>query len=424
MGLTDAQDGRPDPAEGPRSAAVTSPKLSAMDIVSEAVAGLFARPGRMALTVLGTVIGLAALVATLGLSRTASNRIVGRFDELSATEIIVTARPVVTAGTSNDPPWDSPERLERLNGVVAAGNLSIVDIGDALVTTSPVSDPTRRSDFRLSVHAVSPGLFDAVRAQLRTGRFLDAGDSDRAERIALLGANAANRLRIDRLEQLPALRVGDEIFLIAGVIESVQREHELMGSVLITEGAGRDLYRLAGPERVVIETELGATRLVAQQAALALRPDDSAALRIEFAPAPQRVRDAVESDLDILFIVLGGVSLLVGAIGIANVTLVSVMERTGEIGLRRALGAGQRHIAAQFLLESSVIGLVGGVVGASVGILIVVSVSAYQSWTPVLDPLVPLTAPVIGAVIGLAAGAYPALRAARMEPVDALRSGS
>ena len=120
----------------------------------------------------------------------------------------------------------------------------------------------------------------------------------------------------------------------------------------------------------------------------------------------------------------GGVSLLVGAIGIANVTLVSVIERTGEIGLRRALGATRRHIAMQFLLESSTMGLVGGILGASIGSLVVIGVAAYQDWTPVLDPLVPFAAPLLGALVGLISGTYPAFRAARLEPVEALRSGT
>ena len=129
------------------------------------------------------------------------------------------------------------------------------------------------------------------------------------------------------------------------------------------------------------------------------------------------------SDLDSLFLLLGLVSLVVGALGIANVTLVSVMERVGEIGLRRALGATRWHIASQFLLESTLLGALGGIVGASVGTLAVVAVAGLRTWTPVLEIWVPLAAPMVGAAVGLAAGLYPSIRAARLEPVEALRSG-
>ena len=133
---------------------------------------------------------------------------------------------------------------------------------------------------------------------------------------------------------------------------------------------------------------------------------------------PRRVRDEVQSDVNVMFLLLGGLSLVVGAIGIANITLVSVMERTGEIGLRRAMGATRRHIATQFLFESASMGVIGGILGASLGVMIVVAVSAYELWTPVLDPWAPFLAPVIGGAIGLLSGAYPAMRAAYLEPVE------
>jgi ABC-type antimicrobial peptide transport system permease subunit len=398
--------------------------MTIRDLFNEATAGLFARPGRTVLTIFGTVVGLASLVATLGLSRTAGNQIVGRFDELAATEIVVSPKPSAATPSTAAIPWDAPDRVARLNGVVAVGNLSTLDVGPRLVATSPVSDPQSPTTFKLTVSAASPGLFAAVRATVRAGTVIDAIHSDRGEQVAVLGPNAADRLGISGVDQLPAIRIGDDVYLVIGILDSTARQPDLLGAVIVPEGTAQRLYRLAHPGLVVVETEIGAASQIARQLPDALRPDNPRSLKVVSPPEPKRVRDAVQNDLDLLFLILGGVSLLVGAIGIANVTLVSVIERTGEIGLRRALGASRRHVGQQFLLESTTVGFVGGVLGASSGILVVVAVSAYQQWTPVLDPFTPLLAPVVGGLTGLVSGTYPALRAARLEPVEALRSGT
>lgn len=404
--------------------AVRPSGLTVSDLAGEVMAGLFARPGRLVLTIVGTAVGLAALVATLGLSRTANNRIIGRFDALAATEILITPQSGPDGPTPFAIPWDAPERLLALNGAVAAGTISVVDVGNALVSTSPVRDPSGQTQYQLSVQAASPGLFDAVRAELRVGRQLDPGHSVRAERVALLGPGAALKLGISGVAQQPAIAIGDDLFVVIGILDDVARQVDLLGAIIIPEGTARQKYGLQSPEAVVVETAIGAARLIGAQAPLALRPDQPSVLKVAAPQEPQRVRDNVQGDLNVLFLLLGGVSLLVGAIGIANVTLVSVMERTGEIGLRRALGASRRHIALQFLAESTAMGLIGGIVGASVGTLVVVAVSAVQQWTPVLDPAVPFAAPLIGALVGLGSGTYPSLRASRMEPVEALRAGT
>ena len=410
-------------AAEPKPASVSRSAMSLRDLVNEALAGMFARPGRMALTVLGVVIGMSALVATMGLTRTAGNRIISQFDQLAATELFVTARPGAASGLI-DPkalPWDAPSRLLRLNGVVAAGTMSDVEVGNELVSSSPVKDPLNPSAFKLAVRAASPDLYRAVRAELETGRFPDAGHSARGERVAVLGPDAAVRLGITQLERLPAISIGDQLYMVVGILRDVGRRPEILGSVIIPEGTARRYFGLAGPGLVVVETRIGAAYLIADQSSVALRPDDPRALKVQVPLEPKRVKDEVQADLSVMFLMLGGLSLIVGALGIANITLVGVMERTGEIGLRRAIGATKGHIAAQFLVESVSMGVIGGIIGAAVGVLIVIGVSAIQVWTPVLDPLAPLLAPVVGGVIGVLSGIYPAMRAAKLEPAEAFR---
>ena len=172
-----------------------------------------------------------------------------------------------------------------------------------------------------------------------------------------------------------------------------------------------------------IDTDVGAARLIGRQAPIALAPNNPKRLAVEVPPQNEVVKTQVEGDVNALFLLLGGVSLLIGALGIANVTLVSVLERVGEIGLRRAVGAARRHIAAQFLLESTMHGFFGGLIGTTLAVITIVAVAKAKSWVPVLDPWLPLAAPFAGALIGLVSGVYPSWRAASVEPIAALRSG-
>ncbi|MFZ0013875.1 MAG: ATP-binding cassette domain-containing protein, partial [Acidimicrobiia bacterium] len=225
------QPKQPPAAKSQPTRTVSRSGITFRDLIEEVIAGMFARPGRMMLTMLGIVIGLTALVATIGLTRTANNRIISQFDELAATEIVITPKSGLTGVDPKSIPWDAPTRLGRLNGVVAAGNLSEVNIGEALVSSSPVRDPRGQTSFKLLVQAASPGLFTAVRAELANGRLPDLGHSNRADRVAVLGPSAALRLGIVDISQLPAITIGDHVYLVIGILRSVSRQPDLLGSV-------------------------------------------------------------------------------------------------------------------------------------------------------------------------------------------------
>jgi macrolide transport system ATP-binding/permease protein len=411
-------------ADGNRS--TRRSRLRMGDLLDETLAGVFARPGRAALTTAGTVIGLASLVATLGISRTAGNQIVERFDELQATQVSVRVR---SSGGSQESqgggtalPWDVERRLDDLNGVVAAG--AVADVANpGGVRTVPVIDPSTVVDRTVPVIAASSGFLAAVRGHVSSGRWFDDGHVARADRVVVIGIDLADDLGITSVAAQPGISIGDQLFVVIGIVDQAPRDRGLLGAVIMPSSVAAARFDVTKPERVVIETELGAAALIAAQAPTALNPNAPEALAASAPAEPTRTRDDVQTDVNGLFLLLGLISLVVGAIGIANVTLVTVMERTGEIGLRRALGARRWHIAGQMLCESAAMGLVGGIVGASLGIVTVVAVSADRSWTPLLDPWLPFAAPPVGALVGLIAGAYPAIRAARLEPVEALRSG-
>ncbi|MFD8427105.1 ABC transporter permease [Streptomyces coelicoflavus] len=378
------------------------------------------------LTTLGTVLGIGTLVVTVGVASTAAHQIVGRFDALTATSVTVVVPPPPPASeTVPLVDWEDIDAVDRLAGVESSAALAQSDeLAAVQVRANDVVTPGGLSGQTLAVVAASSSLPAAVRGEVTAGRFYDRGDIARSARVAVLGDQAARLLGVTRVEDAPAVFFNGHSFTVIGILGGIEREQRLSTSVILPPTTAKDRLGLGTVNRVLINTSLGAAQQVARQSPVALAPGSAKALTVLAPPDLSRARKGVQGDVNGLFLVLGLVSLIVGALGIANVTLVTVMERVGEIGLRRALGASGRQIAAQFLLESTTIGLLGGVVGAALGVVVVVAVSAVKDWTPVLDGRLAVGAPAVGAVVGLLAGVYPSLRASRMEPVEALRAPS
>ncbi|WNI16185.1 ABC transporter permease [Actinacidiphila sp. ITFR-21] len=237
------------------------------------------------------------------------------------------------------------------------------------------------------------------------------------------GVSADGTVAVTPVDNLPAVFVDGTAYTVVGVLSDVRRLPQMLLGMVVPTSTALRAYGppVDSPAQALIHTLPGAGRLIAHQAPLALRPDKPQVFTAVPSPDPHGLRDEVGSDLSGLFLIRAAVCLVVGAVGIANTTLAAVLERTGEIGLRRALGARPRHITARFLTESTVLGALGGLIGTGLGISTVVGTALARNWTAVLQPYAVLPAPLIGALTGFAAGLYPAPRAAGTEPLAALR---
>ena len=397
------------------------------DLVRESLEGVGARPSRLFITLAGTVLGIASLIMTIGMAQTASGQIASQFDAVAATR--VTVEPGKTPGEGDREgkptariPWDAPERVSDLAGVVDAALVAELPAG-ITVEAVQVHDPAETPRAPAAVIAGTADLLDVVQGTVETGRWFDTGHEARADRVVVLGANAAEKLGINRVSGQPAIFIDDRAYTVIGILGDVGARKTLLDTVIIPVATAREQLDLPAPSSLDIRIDVGAGPVVARQAPIAVDPNNPAGYRVSAPSSGGALQEGIESDINVLFVVIGVVALLGGGIGIANVTLLSVSERRGEIGLRRALGARTREIARQFMLESVTTGLLGGLIGVALGLFGLLAVCFVQQWTPVLAPWAAPAGVLLGAVVGWAAGTYPALAAARVEPVDALRDG-
>lgn len=406
----------------PASRTITPPtRLSARDLAGESLAALVQRPTRTALTMLGTVLAVGTFVATMGLIDTTSNQISAAFSVLSATEVTIQDAGALPGFTTvNDFPADADARITRLSGVIAAGRSW--SIGNGLFAVSTAAGDAGTSQ-QLAVSAASPGYLKAIQPTMQSGVAFNTFQDEHQMPVAVLGAAAARQLGVVNLANEPAIFIAGRPFTVIGIINDVQRQPDSLQTIFIPSQTALQAYgepEANTPAIMLVYTHIGAAKLIATQAPIALNPSEPSQFLATPPPDPRSLRDHVVGSLNILFLALASVTLLIGAVSIANTTLVAVLERTREIGLRRSIGARPRHIAEQFLVETLTLGTLSGLIGTALGVAVVITTSLTNHWTAVLNPAITTAAPLIGAITGLLAGLYPATRAARIEPLEAL----
>jgi putative ABC transport system permease protein len=392
----------------------------ARDVVAQALQAMGGRRGRAALTALGVAFGICAAVATLGITASASQAVTAKFDELTATEVRVKYPAIGSGRDLARPEAVQRQRVTLLNGVRDAGLTAKAEGHPTVSNVRNDEDPW----IEASVLAAQEGSLSAAGAALVNGRVFDAGHETRHDRVALLDTEAATRLfgEVDTAQGAMVF-VADVPYTVLGVYRAPTGNGGMTSAVVLPywTTAGQPGLRFPDAE-MIVRTQLGAADQVAREVPFVIAPQAPEDLAVLVPPDLRSLRAGVEEETQALFLGLALVSLVIGALGVSNVSYVAVLERRAEIGLRRAVGASRRAVAAQFCLETATLGLIGGVVGTIAGIHVTAATSLAKSWLVILDPMVLGGGPLVGMLTGLVAGVYPAIAAARVQPADALRA--
>jgi putative ABC transport system permease protein len=394
---------------------VTRPRLLPGDLARVASVGLRTRRLRACLSALGIAIGVAAIVAVLGLSSSSQAGLLAEIDRLG-TNLLTVANGQTVFGRKARLPLAAPGMIRRVEAVEEVESTGSTD---AKVYRSPLI-PAINSN-AIAAQATTLGLLPAVGTRVVAGRWLNRA-TERLP-VAVLGVAAARRLGIGRLYAGERIWLGGQWFSVAGILAPATLAPEIDASVLVGFPAAKRYLGFDGhPTTIYVRSETDRVRQVQALLAATANPEAPNEVNVGQPSDALTARAAAQSALNGLFLGLGAVSLLVGAVGVGNIMLIGVLERRSEIGLRRSLGATKGHIRAQFLAEAVLLALLGGAAGVSAGVLATAVYATTKGWTTTIPTLAWAGGLAAAIGIGAVAGLLPALRAARLSPTEALRT--
>ncbi len=400
-------------------------QLRTGDLARVASVGVRTRRLRAALSALGIAIGVAAIVAVLGLSSSSQAGLLAEIDRLGTNLITVTNGTTFTGQTAQLPPT-APAMIGRIDAVEQVADTGA--IGSANAYRSPLIPSIDTN--AIQVRAASLNLLPLIATSVAQGSYLNGATA--TQPVAVLGAAAAQRLGIDRVYRGERIWLGGQWFYVAGILKPTVLAPEIDTSVLVGYQAAKRYLNyntitggkltIGPPSTIYVRAQtshVGAVQSILGQTA---NPENPNEVNVSQPSSALTARAEAQGAFNGLFLGLGAVALLVGAVGVANIMIISVLERRSEIGLRRALGATKGQIRAQFLSEAILLALLGGAVGVAIGVLATVVYAHTKGWAVVI-PTEAWAGGIAAAIaIGAVAGLMPAIRAARLSPTEALRT--